>query len=148
MEERESLAALCNAIRERTPKNTIVVLEHEPVHFPTLTSRGLYAPPRGSLFFPGLNLKPETLLTLVKGYSKSLLEARQVEIERLFHPASDAQRTEALASMFAFRRPVAFVLDHTSDSELRDWIIQSHGGKLLYSGYGRDLLLVEPEHRN
>jgi NO-binding membrane sensor protein with MHYT domain len=148
MEERESLAALCNAIRERTPKNTIVVLEHEPVHFPTLTSRGLYAPPRGTLFFPGLNLKPETLLTQVKGYSKLLLETRQTEIERLFHPESAVQRAAALESMLAFHRPVAIVLDHAEDVALREWLIQARSGKLLYSGNGRDLLLVEHEHQD
>jgi hypothetical protein len=144
LDDREPLAPLCNAIRDQTPPNSLVILEREELHFPSLTARRLYAPPRGTPSFPGLNLKADTLLTKVKGYSASLLEARQSDIEHLYRSEDPAQRAAALAQMLAFRHPLAIVLDPTRDAALRDFLIRERAAQTVFSSPSRVLLLVSP----
>jgi hypothetical protein len=50
----ETLSGLSNAIRDQTPPDSILVMKSADLHFPTLTSRGLYVPPDQSAPHPGV----------------------------------------------------------------------------------------------
>jgi hypothetical protein len=143
LDDQNRLAALCDAIRLRTPINTILVLENADLHFPTLVRRQLYAPPFQKEPHPGILITSYEMLTLVKGYSRQILENRKAILEGLFNPEDPMQRAESLDQILAFKRPVALILDRQRNTSLLEWLAKKHG-RSLYEGHGLILWLIEP----
>ena len=78
------LAGLMDAIRQKTPTDSILVLENSKIHFPTLTRRRLFVPPvdRNPL---GVHVKADNLLKKSRGYDAHMIDERRLTVKALFH---------------------------------------------------------------
>jgi hypothetical protein len=130
----ERFAALTAAIRGRTPTETIVVLGEDPgIHFPTLTRRRLYVPPRQEKPHPGVGEKADDVMKIVKGYDIGILDRRRKIVGDLFEDGNGSARGRGLAQILALGRPVAVVVpDGARHASLRVWL--DGRGRRIYSG--------------
>jgi hypothetical protein len=140
----ERLAGLFNAIRERTPTNSILVLESADLHFPTLTRRRLYVAPAQGKPHPGVNVPSDLILKKVKGYDPKLIEDRRATIKQLFDPLDENRRAESLDQIQVLKRPVAIILNDRRHRHLAEWLVREGKGMSLYQGEGVTLWLVKP----
>jgi hypothetical protein len=146
LDHREWLAGMFDAIRERTPVNSLLVTENAELHFPTLTRRQLYVAPAQTEPHPGILISSDQMLTLVKGYSKEILEQRRSIVRGLFNPQNDGiERAQSLKQILKFNRPLVLVLDGRRDAILLDWLNKERKGRLLHQENWVLLWLVEPE---
>src|SRR5205814_10460326 len=105
-------SGLIDMIRERTPVNSLLILENADLYFPTLTQRQLYVAPIETEPHPGILITSDEMLTLVKGYSKVMLEQRRSIVSGLFNAENDGiQRAQSLNQILEFNRPLVLVLD-------------------------------------
>jgi len=143
----ESWANVSDAVRDRTPSDTVLVVERAEVHLPTVTHRNMYAPPLQNLPHPGVNIKSDDLLREAKGYSVDMLEQREATLAALYHPASPSDRAQALERMLALQRPVAIVLDQQLDADLLAWLGHQGRGSTVYTDSARAVWLMAPVGR-
>jgi hypothetical protein len=142
-------AELIDVIRERTPINSLLILENADLYFPTLTQRQLYVAPIETEPHPGILITSDEMLTLVKGYSKAMLEQRRSMVRGLFNPENDGiQRAQSLNQILEFNRPLVLVLDKRRHASLMDWLIKQRKGRLLYKENGFVLWLIAPREVN
>jgi hypothetical protein len=80
----EQLAACVTALREGTPKDTIVVVAKTALHLPTLTRRKLYVPPLQKEGLPGMAMDTDYLLIAIKGYDKREIGTRRSTVAATF----------------------------------------------------------------
>ena len=137
------LAGLMDAIRQKTPTDSILVLENSKIHFPTLTRRRLFVPPvdRNPL---GVHVKADNLLKKSRGYDAHMIDERRLTLRELFHSDDASKRAQSLAEILKFNRPVAIVLDEQRDAALLDWLITVGIGRSEYNGNGSILWLIKP----
>jgi hypothetical protein len=141
--DENSLSQLCDAIRQKSPINSILVLDHEDYHFPTLTRRTLYIPPSAEQLHPGVNIINDYLLTEVKVYNSRLVKERRSTIRNLFDSENGATRQQSLRRILELNRPVGIVLDDRQNASLLKWLGRSGIGRSLYSANHMTLWLVE-----
>jgi hypothetical protein len=125
--EGEEASDLFVAVRERTPTDSLLVVDFTQLHLNTLTQRGFYAPPPQEKWYPGANQLNEYLLTKVRGYAPQILAERRQALDELFF-GSAAQRQAALAGMRALERPLVVLLDIHRHGALREWLVESQLG--------------------
>jgi hypothetical protein len=142
----ERFAALTDAIREKTPAGTIVVLGDDPgIHFPTLTRRKLYVPPLQEKPHAGIGEKPDDIMKTVKGYDTRVLEERRRVVADLFDGNDPRVRARALARISSLGQPVAIVVfgDGLRAALLR-WLAAEGRGRRVYAGPDGSVWLVAP----
>jgi len=139
----ERLSALSEAIRERTPVETLMVADRMEIHLPTLTRRKFFAPPEQKEVRFGVSLKSQVLLGEIKGYDRRLIEERKLVLKRLFD-GYEAHRLEPLKRVLELGRPVAIILDKGRNGALLSWLEGEKMGRRLYEGEGFVLWLVRP----
>jgi len=142
--DEDSLSQLCDVIRQKSPINSILVLDHEDYHFPTLTRRTLYVPPSPTQSHPGVNIVNDSLLTGVKGYDSRIVNERRSTLRQLFDSGSGLARVQSLKRILEFNRPVGIVLENRQHASLLKWLGRSGIGRSLYRGNQMTLWLVEP----
>jgi hypothetical protein len=142
----ERFAALTDAIREKTPAGTIVVLGDDPgIHLPTLTRRRLYVPPVQKKPHPGVGEKTEDILKIVKGYDTRILVDRRRVVADLFGGNGAGHRARALDRLLSLGSPVAVVVvDEARRAELVRWLDGEGRGRRIYAGYDGSVWLVAP----
>ena len=140
---REPLAAITNAIRNETPSDSLLVVAESDVHLPTLTRRQLYVAPLQSQPDPGILITSDQMLTLVKDYPQTILDARRATLSELFSTHDQSVMTGALQTMLNFSRPLAVIVNE--NTQLEQWFTSEGIGKELYAGEGRQLWLIQPD---
>jgi hypothetical protein len=142
--DEDSLSQLCDVIRQKSPINSILVLDHEDHHFPTLTRRTLYIPPSAEQFHPGVNMINDYLLTGVKGYNSRIVKERRSTLRNLFDSENGAARVQSLKRILELNRPVGIVLEDRQHASLLEWLGRSGIGRSLYRANHMTLWLVQP----
>ncbi len=140
----EPLAPLCEAIRQKTPPNSILVMEKTEVHFPTLTHRRLYAPPLQDLPRAGVFIISSLLLGNQKGYGKEIISNRRAVVKELFNASDDVERSRALGEIAKLHAPIAIVTEMPQHSALRSWLEADTKNIRLFDDGVRTLWLIEP----
>ena len=131
------------AIRERTPPDTVVLLDASILHGPTLFRRSLFAPPEAEHALAGFNMAYDKYLSLVRGYDPELIAERgRVRAALFAAETSDRDRAAALARVLELGRPVALVLEASEHAALHAWLTRELAGGPLYSGEGLELWLI------
>jgi hypothetical protein len=144
--DRELYSGLTDAIREKTPINTVLVLQNTDLYFPTLTQRELYVAPSDPRPHPGILITSDEMLVLVKGYKKSIVEQRRSVVDGLFNPHENGlARAQSLNQVLKLNRPLALVLNERRDATLLEWITTQENGSFLYKQNGLILWFVEPQ---
>lgn len=136
------LAQAYDVIRRQTPVATMLVLDKADLHVPTLTQRQLYVPPVQQKPYPGVLVTSDETLTEAKGYDKRILDDRRATLAALFDGKNGAERSDALARVLAFHRPVAVLLDTQRDEALLTWLQSTHEGQSLYSADKVDVWMI------
>jgi hypothetical protein len=144
LDDRDPLSGLMDAIRLKTPTNSLVVLASAELHYPTITRRQLFVAPFETNPDPGVLITSDEMLTQVKGYPGSILQERRATIKRLFESQDPAQMAQALDEILQFNRPAALVFDEQLQVGLHGWLVDEQIGTSLYQGDGHILWLVEP----
>jgi hypothetical protein len=136
LDQRQPLSELLNIIRDKTPVDSLLVLENTATHYPTLTQRQLYVAPAEATPQPGILVTSDEMLTLVKGYPKELVEERRAVVKGLFESDDPAQMATSLDDILAFRRPLVLLLDEQRQAPLRQWLTKEGIGSSIYEGEG------------
>jgi hypothetical protein len=124
-----------DAIRTRTDKDTIVVVESSVVHLPTLTQRSLYITPHLDQRRMGVNMLADRILDDLKGFDPARIASRRAIVHTLYRSTVTAARGAALSELKALRRPLLILLDTTEHAVLLDWLAQtSEGAELTRNG--------------
>jgi hypothetical protein len=144
---KERFAGLYDAIRDRTPTNSLLVTEDAELNLPTLTRRRLYVPPAETTAYPGINLLSTFLLVDIKGYDKQILHDRRLVLKQLYATDSGTQRAQWLDQILKFNRPVALIVDEGRHAALLEWLTTERYGRSLYKEDGLSLWLIEPTKR-
>ncbi len=132
------LAALCDGIRLKTPRNAMLVLESASVHFPTLTGRALFVSPADDNR-AGVNIGSDYFLHQTRGYDQKLIDHRRSVQSELFR-ARDWQTIEnCIREMLWLGKPLAIVLDKDLHQFLLDQLTAKQFGGVVYQG-GRYVL--------
>ncbi|MHC4067474.1 MAG: hypothetical protein ACYSUI_23635, partial [Planctomycetota bacterium] len=137
----ERFAKLCDAIREETRPEAILVVDSDELHLPTLTRRRLYAPPRTRKAHPGVDMTSEFVLTRVRGYNRRLFVARQQVADQLFRGESDVERDQALETVLGLGRPVVLVFQEDLNG-LTTWLEEDEKARLLAEDGGLAAWLI------
>jgi hypothetical protein len=127
------LAALCDAIRLKTPRDAILILESASVHFPTLARRTLFVSPANDNR-AGVNISSDFLLHQTKGYDQKLIDHRRYVQSELFR-ARDWQKIEkSIREMLWLRKPLTIVLEKNRHQFLLDQLAAKQFGEVVYQG--------------
>jgi hypothetical protein len=106
----EPLAHLCDAIRREVPPDGILLLQNGEHHFPSLTGRSMYVPPR-NISYTGVNQGADALLALIRGYGQEVLTERRAILAGVFDADDNLRRQHALKRVQSLGRPMAIVLE-------------------------------------
>ena len=127
----EPLAPVIEAIRELTPNDTIVLLDHWDFYWPTLTQRSMYIAPATKKFLLGTNIYTDLQLIEAGGYSKELIKRRRAIVDNLYFESSNQKRMESLREILRLNRPVVIILDLDRHHEFLDWLQSNSIGNTL-----------------
>ena len=101
------LGDLCRAVREATPKDTIVVIRDLSLNLSAVTQRAFFVAVNEAPI-PGLNLNYDDLLDRIRGYDTRLTAERRAALRALYDSGGDpAAMQAAFAKIAALARPVA-----------------------------------------
>ena len=138
----EELSSLVTAIRERTTRDTIVVMERSNVHMPTLTHRTLYVSPVQDKPHPGIFIMSGLLLGTQKGYGKEIIEQRRITVRTLLNSTDIAETERSLGEIASLGRPMAIVVDPAQHAFFRAWLINNERGSVIFEDGKREVWLV------
>jgi hypothetical protein len=141
--EGEELSDLLDAIRQRTPPNSLLVADSEELQLTTLTRRRLYAPSAQRKQRPGMNVFSDHLLTKVRGYDARVLNERRATLQTLFEFKDPMNGAAALGRILDFERPVALVLDERRHTGLLTWLDEIGRASTVYRGDRYSVRLFE-----
>jgi hypothetical protein len=144
--DQEKLARVCDAIRNNTPGNSVVVIREAQVHIPTLTGRQLYVPPYQWVPHAGVNVISADILTESRGYGPQVIEDRRRVLDALFGSGDTRLLADALDRILQFKRPVVIVAEADSSTALLDWLAAAGRGQPIYSGDGFVVWMVGAGH--
>ena len=142
LDNRELLAGVCDAIRTKTPIESVLVVQKPELHFPTVTDRSLYVAPEQNFPFAGVNQLPDVLLLGIRGYPEKEVNARRTAVSQLF-TGDIRERENSLNRILQLRRPVA-ILTEPGDRSLASWLQAAGKGRAVYAEDGRAVWLVLP----
>jgi len=138
----DRFSGIFEALRLKTPLNTIVTIQKVKWHPPTFTNRSLYMQYE-RMSFPGVNQGRDTLLARVRGNGEKIVKERQQTLVDLYESPDDARRAQSVSRLLELRRPIAIVLD-TRHAALLEWLKASTRGTAVYEGNGMTLWLIQP----
>lgn len=144
LDDTEPFAALCDTIRQKTSVDTILVIEQSEIHFPTLTGRKLYAPPKQEGLRAGVNISSNDLLARVRGYDKKIIDDRKTVVNDFFNTFESDQRAESLEQMLSLNRPIAIVLELPRHRTLNEWL-GTNGYVQLFNDDNKVVWLIETQ---
>ena len=140
----ERLADLTDAIRTRTPIETVIVADDMGVYLPALTRRPLFVAVKSPNADPGVAIPNDTLLRGVKGYDSRLIDRRQSIQYVLFHSDNRAEVTQSLGEALALKRPIVVLLDARLHPALPRILRELGCGQLLLREHDLEVWLFRP----
>ena len=140
LDQKETWSGACDAVREMTPGNSIVVVDNGALYYPQLTARSLYVSAE-NLDYRGVNLFADDLDGDLRGFGRQILERRRATLAGLFGK-DDASRELALGAILALKRPVAVIIEPRHAS-LLDWLEHRKDARQLYAQNGLSLWLFD-----
>lgn len=147
LKEYEPLAPLCDAIRQKTPPDAILVIEKSHVHFPTLTHRRLYAPPLQDKPHPGVFIMSNLLLETQKGYGREIITSRRLVVNELFNSPDDNRRAQSVEQILGLKAPIAIILELPPHAALHDWLAADARNSRLFDDGIMALWLIMPRDK-
>lgn len=141
LDAREPFSAIADTIRDKTPLETILVMDHAEFHVPTVTRRALFAPTGYDKIYHGFALNYSTYLHGVRGYESTLIKQREKILAGFFDQENVVRRKNCLKHILALGRPVAIILDRGRHEILLNWLKNEKIGECIYEG-GQVLWLV------
>jgi hypothetical protein len=136
----EAWSGVCNAVLERTPSRSVLVLDSSQFYFPGLTARSLYVAAR-NLTYRGINMHADTLDGDLRGYGRQILEERRGILSDIFQATDSGRRERAMDTILALNRPVAIVAEPRHGA-LLEWLEHRKTATRLYADNGLSLWLV------
>jgi hypothetical protein len=144
LDDSEPLSALYDTIRQKTPVNSILVMERSEVHVPTLTRRKLFAPPLQDNAHPGVGgISSIDLLARVKGYGEQLIEGRRLVVNDLFNSLDTNRREQSFERILQLKQPVVIILEIPRHAALQEWLEANGRNRALYADGHVALWLIE-----
>jgi hypothetical protein len=140
------LAGLCDAIRLKTPRYAILILDRADVHFPTLTRRRLFVPPPHDNR-AGVNINSDYLLHQTRGYDQKLIDHRRNVLSELFRTRDSQKIEKSIREMLRLRKPLGIVLDKNRHQFLIEWLSANQFGEVVYQGGKYVLSVVSPSEK-
>ena len=128
----DEILALTDAIRARTPANSILVLKNARYNFPTLTGRALYVPPDTNKL-PGVNVVSDDILGVSRGYARDIVSTRRQIVADLFDSNDATRIAPSLDQIRALKQPVALVLETARHAILLDWLKRNNIGASIFN---------------
>jgi hypothetical protein len=138
----EELSSLVTAIRGRTPRDTMVVMERSNVHLPTLMHRTLYVSPVQDKPHPGIFIMSGLLLGTQKGYGKEIIERRRITVRTLLNSTDIVETERSMAEIASLGRPMAIVLDPAQHTFFRTWLLKNERASVIFEDGRREVWLV------
>jgi hypothetical protein len=138
----EPYAGPVAAIRQKTPFNTILVVQDPKQYLPVLTQRAWYVAPRQYQPFAGVNVPLQFYLLEVKGYDPGTIEARLQDLQRLFQPQEAGQIESSLQNMLSLNSPLAVILQVEQDKALHEWLEEHQAGEIIYTANNTEVWLI------
>jgi hypothetical protein len=144
LKENEPMSPLCDAIRQKTPPDAILVVEKSNVHFPTLTHRRLYAPPLQDKPHAGVFIMSDLLLATQKGYGKEIIADRRLVVNELFNSPDYIRREQSVEHILGLKAPVAIILEMPRHAALQEWLATDARNSRLFDDGVMTLWLIVP----
>ena len=144
LDKSNRFADLTDAVRNRTPADTIVVTEDIGVYLPVVTRRQLFVAPRAAKAYPGVAIGEEILLERVKGYDTRRIEARRAVTDGLFHSADLRRISLSIDAILELKRPAVILVDLRNCPALPDRLAQLRRGNPVFEGNGTAAWLFLP----
>lgn len=133
--------AWTNAVRERTPRDTIVVHPAFLAPVDVFTQRvSLVAQDPPDAERPGYTMLARGILEDIKGYPREMVDQRVTILEALY--ASNVDYTAAHANLVSFRRPLAIYLP--LGSGYLAWLQARNEGEALYADSEAVVWIISP----
>jgi hypothetical protein len=124
---------LTDAVREETPRSTIIVTRDTALHLPTLTRRRMYvAPAQAKKGYPGINVAMDQVLTDMRGYDAAFIARRRGLVDALFDATTAAEREQAIDAVALPDRSMTLLLDLPRDAAFAEWLDTRAGARSLY----------------
>ena len=127
----EPLKGATDAIRERTPVDTIVLAESSAIHLPTLTQRSFYVPPAQDVPHPGVWIPCIEILRYPRAHDLHGLNTREAERDVLFDPDDPNWLRFWIGRLLARGRPLAILIDLEQHARLDAWLSETKEADLL-----------------
>ncbi|MGO9274532.1 MAG: hypothetical protein ACLQOO_30600 [Terriglobia bacterium] len=140
LDQGQPWSGICNAVRQMTPGNTVLVLNQGDFYYPGLTARSLYVSHLDRTY-AGVSLGADTLDAAMRGTGPEILQQRRATLADLFATRDPIRREQALGVILALKRPVAIVTE-PQDLDLAQWLEQRKAAVKLYAENGLSLWLV------
>ena len=122
-----------DAIRDSTPRDTVLAIRHAALFIPALTGRSLLGPPEQPREgVPGNWTRSRFVLVQERGYPSSLVDAREGLLRRIFDCQQNCNPEQIDADVRMLGRPVAFVFYPGEGSEFQAWLARNQRGNHIY----------------
>jgi hypothetical protein len=133
LDKKESDSGWTEAVRQRTPEDTIVVLHNSRIHIASFANRALFFPGLGDGdAMAGYSVQKDYYLLQQRGYSKVKFDSRSNTVQTLYTPSDVDRVAEAVNALLKLQRPIAIhFTDRYTPSLL--WLKKSNIGAELYS---------------
>ncbi|HMD97597.1 MAG TPA: hypothetical protein VKM93_09750 [Terriglobia bacterium] len=141
LDQGQPWSAVCNAVRQMTPGNSVLVLDNGEFYYPGLTSRSLYVS-RVDWAYAGVNLDADYLDSVMRGNGRQILDQRRATLTDFFDAKDPTRREEALNVILGLKRPVAIIAE-PQHGDLLEWLKQRGTAVELYAENGLSLWLID-----
>ncbi|MGH7476599.1 MAG: hypothetical protein ACRELD_09945 [Longimicrobiales bacterium] len=127
----EPAAGWTDAIRTRSPENTVLVVNRPDFHVSAFTARTLLVPTQREEPHLGVALDTRAVLLNIRGYDPRLVERRLAVLDDVYGRQPE-RWTAALAGLRSLGRPVAIVIQRGDDAGFVDWLRGEGIGATLF----------------
>jgi hypothetical protein len=120
------------AVRTRTPQNTVVVVHQSDLFLPAVTARPLWVPPEHSRDVPGYWLRNRWNLVEERGYSPGLYDNREAVARCLYECEKEDRLQQAEQQLGSLHRPVAIVFSPGEGLPFQALLERDPRARILY----------------
>ncbi len=140
----EPLAGALDTIRTRTPPSTLIVFAQKKYYLPTIARRTAFTPYDQFEALAGVGFPINYMLFSVKGYDTQKSAYRVASVTNLYFGDNDDVRAEALGEMLALARPVAIIINRSTEQDLEAWLGTTNGAAAIHEDDSHAVWLVYP----
>lgn len=139
-------SAWIDAVRQQTPLETMIVINHPDFHTTSFTDRVLYVPSQGAKFHFGYNMDSRFNMLVERGYSAELFRHRAELLKPIYANEIVGDPQGVLRSLMVLGRPLAIVYGPNDGRGFLEWLRASRMGAdlLVDDNGGRAVYLIRP----